>query len=146
MEAWPVRFVVKTSMTKTLYSMIARLSARRVLVALLPVFLAACGEDSAFSGKDAVWDTYDFRHPVPYGAPVPDSRANTYDRYLRDYEQDYVPPRGYGATPQSGGYDYEQDYVPPRGYGQGGYGAAPAPKRRVSSCVAGSPGCLMGTE
>lgn len=114
----------------------------RALCALL--MLSACSDDSGLSGKSSVWDSYDFRHPVPYGAPVPESRANTYDQYLGDYEQDYVPPRGYVApapapTPYT---DYEQYYVPPRGY------TAPAPaqefNRNYNPCIPGDPGCIAG--
>ncbi len=113
-----------------------------LLCGALLVMLGACGKDSGLGGaSNSVWDTYDFRHPVPYGASVPDSRATTYDQYQADYESYYVPPRGYvpPAPPQP---DFESYYVLPRGYVQ------PSPPRKQNKaytpCIPGDPGCLMG--
>lgn len=117
----------------------------RFLLALGAVLLvAACGKDSGLSGKGSMWDTYDFRHPVPYGAPVPDSRATTYDQY-QDYEEDYVPPKGYVAPqPVSPYRDYEEDYVPPRGYSQPSGGYYAPQQRNYNPCIPGDPGCIAG--
>lgn len=118
---------------------------------LVPVlFVSACSKDSGLSGKGSVWDTYDFRHPVPYNAPVPDSRATTYDRY-QDYEEYYVPPKGY-QQPTSPYSDYEEYYVPPRGYQQpaGGYSdyegyyTPPQRQKNYNPCIPGDPGCIAG--
>ena len=111
----------------------------RFLMALGAVlFITACGKDSGLS-KGSVWDTYDFRHPVPYGAPVPDSRATTYDQY-QDYEEYYTPPKGY-ASPYR---DYEEDYVPPRGYNQQPTYASPPRPQNYNPCIPGDPGCIAG--
>lgn len=100
--------------------------------------LASCSKDSGLSAKSSVWDNYDFRHPVPYGAPVPDSRADTYDQYSPDYEQYYVPPKGYYAPqgsapaqpPAAAPYsDYEEYYVPPK-------------NMNYNPCIPGDPGCI----
>ncbi len=117
-----------------------------VSLCFLLVLCTACGKDSGLSGKGSMWDTYDFRHPVPYGASVPDSRATSYDQY-QDYEEYYTPPKGYRAPPAA--YpDYEQDYVPPRGYSQPQQGYTDyeeyytPPQRNYNPCIPGDPGCF----
>lgn len=111
-----------------------------VVIASGLLALVACGKDSGLGARSSVWDNYDFRHPVPYNSPVPESQATTYDRY-QDYEQDYVPPKGYytqppappvqprAAVPYS---DYEEYYVPPRG------------PSNYNPCIPGDPGCIAG--
>ena len=58
------------------------------------LLLTACGSGLG-SKPTSVWDVYDYRHPVPYEAQVPVSRATTYEQY-RDNDADYVAPSTWG--------------------------------------------------
>lgn len=135
--------------------MIATCHYRRIWgAAALLLICGACSKDSGLQSRNSVWDTYDFRHPVPYGAPVPDSRATVYDQYQEDYESYYTPPKGYYAPPARQQRDYEQDYTPPKGYspyssGTPDYEEYYTPPRssfqkNYNPCIPGDPGCIAG--
>lgn len=72
-----------------------------VAVSLL-LWLAACSG----SQKGSVWNTYDYRHPVPATSAIPDSKANVYIRqYYQDNDSSYTPPKNYGNSCVNGNYD-----------------------------------------
>ncbi|GEM_PF-2496947 len=64
------------------------------LFIILAITLTGC--NSSGGARGSVWDTYDYRHPVPGGSKVPISRATSYDQYQTDSESDYTAPKNFG--------------------------------------------------
>lgn len=71
----------------------------RMTLTLLCVSLIATACTSNVGGRrGSVWDTYDYRHPVPGDLGLP-SYGNDY--YV-DNESTYTPPsKGFGCTPDN---------------------------------------------
>lgn len=70
--------------------------ARMTLTLLfVSVVLSAC-TSSVGGRRGSVWETYDYRHPVPGGVGLPNYGNNYYDN-----DSSYTQPDSFGCSPDN---------------------------------------------
>ncbi len=72
-------------------------SSRAIILFLTASMLAACTSNVG-GRRGSVWDTYDYRHPVPGGVGLP-TYGNDY--YYSDNDSTYTNPDSFGCSPDN---------------------------------------------
>ena len=64
------------------------------IISALGVTLCMCACGSMVRNDQDIWNTYDYRHPVPGDVDVP-------AYYYQDNDDAYTPPRDFGCDPDN---------------------------------------------
>ena len=70
-------------------------TSRAIIIIATAATLAAC-TSSVGGRRGSVWDTYDYRHPVPGGVGLPNNGG-----YYSDNDSSYTNPDEFGCLPDS---------------------------------------------